>query len=119
MNDLSRGKVPSKHEVIESDDEHSKLMVRILDKEFQVTCAADEQDDLIHAAEQLDKRMRDIRDTGKVIGIERIAIMAGLNITNEMLQAKDVSEGKDTTNLLKKINRKVDKALQSARQLEI
>lgn len=120
MNELSRGKVPSanaKPSIL--GDEIITMDVKILGKDFQVSCPADEQDDLISAASQLDKRMREIRDTGKVIGLERIAIMAALNFTHEYSEAKDKAEGRETTNLLKKLNRKLDNALQSARQMEI
>lgn len=122
MKELSRGVVPpknSKQESLSVSNEISTMNVKILGKDFQVSCPADEQDELAKAAEQLDMRMREIRESGKVIGLERIAIMAGLNITNEFLQAKDQVEGKETSNLLKKINRKLDNALQSAKQMEI
>ena len=122
MKELSRGVVPpknSKQESLSVSNEIITMNVKILGKDFQVSCPADEQDELTKAAEQLDMRMREIRESGKVIGLERIAIMAGLNITNEFLQAKDQVEGKETSNLLKKINRKLDNALQSAKQMEI
>ena len=118
MTSLSRGTVPPKPTKPESD-EPTVIDVKILGKNYQVTCPADEQDDLVLAATQFDQRMREIRETGKVIGLERIAVMAGLNITHEFLQAKDRAEGKETTNLLKKLNRKLDNALQSAKQMEI
>lgn len=117
MTDLSRGTVPKKPAA--KGSEPSVINVKILGKDFQVTCPADEQDNLIQAASQLDRRMREIRESGKVIGLERIAVMAGLNITHEFLQAKDMAEGKETTQLLKKLNRKLDNALQSARQMQI
>ena len=56
---------------------------------------------------------------GKVVGLERMAIIAGLNITHEMIQAKSITEGKDTKALLKNVNSKLDGALQRAKQLEI
>ncbi|MBT8140082.1 MAG: cell division protein ZapA [Gammaproteobacteria bacterium] len=115
MTSLSKGTVPPKP----AFDDPVVITVKILGKDFQVTCTAGEQEDLTLAASQLDKRMREIREAGKVIGLERIAVMAGLNITHEYLQAKDKAEGKETTNLLKKLNRKLDNALQSAKQLEI
>lgn len=118
MTELSRGTVPPKKEK-DTSNKPSLLNVNILGKEFQVSCPANEQDDLLSAAAQLDQRMREIRETGKVIGLERIAIMAGLNITHEFLQAKDKAEGKQTTDLLKKLNRKLDNALQGAQQMEI
>lgn len=97
----------------------STLNVSILGKDFQVSCPEEEKENLLTAAAQLDERMREIRESGKVIGLERIAIMAGLNITHEYLQAKDRAEGKETTELVKKLNRKLDNALQGAQQLEI
>ncbi len=119
MKELSRGVVPKKPAPSIISDEIIALNVSVLGKEFQVSCPPDEQDDLVKAAIELDKMMRDIRDNGKVIGLERIAIMAALNITNEFLQAKDKIEGKETASMLRKLNRKLDNALQSAKQMEI
>ena len=62
--------------------------VNILGKEFMVSCPQDERDSLISAANYLDKKMREIHNTGKVIGTERCAIMAALNIANELLELK-------------------------------
>ena len=118
MNELSQGKV-IKRSSPEPDRSPTFVNVSILGKDFQVSCPGDERADLINAASLLDQRMRQIRDSGKVIGLERIAIMAGLNITHEFLLDKDKAEGKATTDLLKKLNRKLDNALQSAQQLEI
>ena len=118
MNELSQGKVV-KRKPAEDDKTPTLVNVSILGKDFQVSCPNDEKVDLLSAADLLDKRMRQIRDSGKVIGHERIAIMAGLNITHEFLLAKDKAEGKATTDLLKKLNRKLDNALQSAQQMEI
>ena len=64
------------------------LDVTIMGREFRVTCPEDEQQDLLSAVEFLDRKMREIRDSGKVIGIERIAIMAALNITHEFLTTR-------------------------------
>lgn len=115
MSSLTKGTATPRPE----PDESVVLSVKILGKDYQVTCSESDQEDLSLAAGQLDKRMREIRDSGKVIGLERIAVMAALNITHEYLQAKDKAEGKETTGLLKKLNRKLDNALQSAKQLEI
>jgi len=62
--------------------------VTILGREFRVACPDDEREDLLKAVAYLDKKMREIRDSGKVIGSERVAIMAALNITHEMLTTK-------------------------------
>ena len=63
------------------------VTVRILDKDYHIACPVSESTNLERAAEYLDKKMREIRRAGKVIGAERIAVMAALNITHE-LQSK-------------------------------
>ncbi len=62
--------------------------VRILEKEFLVSCSKSQEQALREAALYLDKQMRQIRSTGRVIGVERIAVMAALNIANELLTLK-------------------------------
>ncbi len=75
------------------------LDVNIMGREFRVACPADEEASLLMSVDYLDRKMREIRDAGKIIGIERIAIMAALNITHELLSSKggssfDISEFK-------------------------
>lgn len=101
------------------DDPIETLAIKILDKEFQVACPKSEQVDLLQAASLLDSRIRDIRASGKVVGLERMAIIAGLNITHEMIQATSITEGKETKSLLKNMESKLDNALHNAKQLEI
>jgi len=59
--------------------------ISILGREFRVACTPDEQQGLLKAVSYLDQNMREIRDSGKVIGVERIAIMAALNFAHELL----------------------------------
>lgn len=59
--------------------------VNIMGREFTVSCTDEERPGLINAVNFLDKKMRDIRDGGKIIGVERIAIMAALNLAHELL----------------------------------
>ncbi|MTI13306.1 cell division protein ZapA [Sansalvadorimonas verongulae] len=59
--------------------------VSILDKDYRITCPQEEEASLLESARLLDTKMREIRGTGKVIGVERIAVMAALNIAHEML----------------------------------
>ena len=68
------------------NEEAVPVTVRILDKEYRVACAAHEQEGLIESARLLDHRMREIRQGGRVIGIDRIAVMAALNIAHELIQ---------------------------------
>ena len=96
------------------------VTVRILDKEYQVACPEDQEDDLTTSAKYLDKQMRKIRDTGKVIGAERIAVMAALNISYELLQASQGSEsGKPGGEAVKRLHKKLDEALYDLKQMEI
>jgi len=64
------------------------LDVTILDREFRVACPEDERAELLEAVSYLDKKMREVRDTGKVATVERIAIMAALNIAHELLTTR-------------------------------
>lgn len=100
------------------------VIVKILDKDYQVACPAGQRDALADSANYLDQQMRNIRANGKVIGLERIAVMAALNITNQLLQG----EGADTSSKgpnkapdkqLKSLNDKLEDALQRFSQLEI
>lgn len=61
----------------------------IMGKEYKIACSQEERDDLIRAALHLDMQMRQIRDSGKVIGPERIAVMAALNLTHDLIQLQN------------------------------
>jgi cell division protein ZapA len=98
------------------------VTVKILDKDYQVACPEEQESELVVSAKYLDKQMRSIRETGKVIGLERIAVMAALNISYELLQASEHSgTGDPAPNLgaMEGLNRKLDDALYQLRQLEI
>lgn len=64
------------------------LDVQIMGREFTVSCTDEERQGLADAVSYLDKKMRDIRDSGKITGVERIAIMAALNLSHEVLNTK-------------------------------
>ena len=64
------------------------LDVNIMGREFRVACTEEERRDLLKAVDYLNSKMREIRDTGKVIGVERIAIMAALNVAHEYLSTR-------------------------------
>ena len=100
----------------------STVTVSILDKEYQVACPPEEKHALIEAAQNLDGRMRKIRKGGKIVGLERIAVMAALNISYELLQGgASGGNGKsdELQNEVKRIDAKVEGALQKFRQMEI
>ena len=60
------------------------MSVRILEKEYIVACAPEERTELLDSAEYLNGRMREIRDSGKIVGLDRIAVMAALNLAHEL-----------------------------------
>lgn len=97
------------------------VTVSILDKDYQVACPPDQERALIDAARHLDKQMRSVRDSGKVIGLERIAVMVALNMTYELLnKSAQVSETSSAgVEQVKKLGERIDDALQRFRQLEI
>ena len=78
------------------------LQVVILDKDYQVSCPPEEREALLRSADELDQRMRRIRASGGVIGLERIAIMAALNLTYELLQSRRNQDLSDQTQQLLK-----------------
>lgn len=87
--------------------------VHILDKEYRVMCPPEERNALIASARQLDARMRDIRDHGRVIGTERIAVMAALNIVHELMQRESNLQefDQDLGKRLRRLTQRIDDAL--------
>lgn len=83
--------------------------VKILDKEYLVSCPEEEQEALLRSARHLDIKMREIRSSGKVFGTERIAVMAALNTTHELLERDTMSDA--TSTILEAMNGKLDTAL--------
>jgi cell division protein ZapA len=79
------------------------LDIKILDRELRIACPEDERGELLDAVAYLDKKMRDIRDAGKIASVERIALMAALNITHELLTTK-VGKGIDLADLKRRMN---------------
>lgn len=71
------------------------LDAMILGREFKIACSEDERQELTDAVAMLDRRMREIRDAGKVSGSERIAVMAALNIAHDLLRERRGASGVD------------------------
>lgn len=76
--------------------EPTPVTVRILDKDYMVACEPEEKEGLLTSAHHVDERMREIRKTGRVIGTDRIAVMAALNLAYELLQQGQKAPGLDT-----------------------
>jgi cell division protein ZapA len=89
------------------------LTLTIFGRDYRVACAAEERDDLIACARYVDMKMTAIRDTGKVMGADRVAVMAALQLAQELFAAKSaggVSMG-ELRRRLKQLNEVADEML--------
>ncbi|MGI9246235.1 MAG: cell division protein ZapA [Steroidobacteraceae bacterium] len=104
-----------------SEERISRVSVRLLDREYQVACPAEERSDLLDSAEYLDGKMREIRDSGKVVGLDRIAVIAALNLANELIKQRKqgtVVES-DVGARLRSLRERMETALEKGQQLEL
>ncbi|MES2817456.1 MAG: cell division protein ZapA [Pseudomonadota bacterium] len=91
----------------------STVTVHILDKDYCIACPSDERANLESAARYLDGKMREIRTSGKVIGADRVAVMAALNITHDLLHKQQHldREASTTRDQVRDLLDRVDNAL--------
>lgn len=103
------------------NDQSTAVQVKILDKEYQVNCPPSDQEALMKSARYLDENMRKIKSRGNIHGAEKIAVMAALNITHDMLRKnRMINEARHiTSQQVKGLEDKIDMALAANRQLEI
>ncbi len=104
-----------------SDDRISRVSVRLLDREYQVACPVEERGDLLDSAEYLDAKMREVRDSGKVVGLDRIAVISALNLANELikLRRQGTALDGDVGARLRTLRERVEAALERGQQLEL
>jgi cell division protein ZapA len=97
------------------------INISILDKDYKVACPPGEQSALLESARFLDHKMREIRDTGNIMGSERIAVITALNMANELLRTSNLDKdvGAELPPRLKDLESKISRVLEQARQLEI
>ncbi len=97
------------------------VTIEILGKEYRIACVENERDALIASARYLDEKMGDVRTGGKVVGSEKIAVMAALNISHELLQQKfqDHERNKQLKNRLNGLRDQVEIAMDQSPQLPI
>jgi cell division protein ZapA len=97
------------------------VTVSILDKEYRISCLPEERESLLQAAAYVDGQMRDIRQAGRTIGTERIAVMAALNIANDLLLSQqNKHEGSENIiRRIKNLQEKIEIALNTTNQLEL
>ncbi len=86
--------------------------VRIMDKDYMVACPLGEQDALIASSRRVDREMRKIRDSGKVLGSDRIAVMVALNLAHELMHGKhNHAASPETTEQLQQLQQRMDAVL--------
>ena len=97
------------------------VTVHILDKEYRVACTREEQEGLLTSARYLDQKMREIRASGKILGTDRIAVMAALNLAHEVLEHKSGKNDSTqaTAKRLRNMQQKIEVALSQGNQLEL
>jgi cell division protein ZapA len=100
---------------------NAHVSIRILEKEYNVACPAEEKASLLASAEMLNNKMREIRDSGKVVGLDRVAVMAALNLANDLLKAQGHDEElKNIVGLrIRAMREQLDSALGPAKQLTL
>jgi cell division protein ZapA len=91
------------------------VTITILEKEYLISCRDDERDQLHTAAAFLNDKMRDVKNSGKVVGTERIAVMAALNIASELLSRRSESDELNSSvdSTIRRLSSKIDAALQN------
>jgi cell division protein ZapA len=105
----------------EKERDVARVSVRILEKEYFVACPHEERSDLLDSAEFLNAKMKEIRDSGKVVGLDRIAVIAALNLANELLrlQNREKRAEEEFGVRLRAMRERIDGALAGGRQLEL
>jgi cell division protein ZapA len=101
-------------------DRSARVSVRILEKEYQVACLPEERSELLDSAEYLNEKMREIRDAGNIVGLDRIAVMAALNLAHELLKirGRDAVDS-DVSQKIRQLRERVEGALSRGTQLEL
>jgi len=104
-----------------SGGKRDAISVNILGKEYRIGCEPGEEEALLKAARLLDARMKEIRGSGKVIGTDRIAVMAALNLAHEVLsQEHSIDAAANAANKrIRSMRERIEIALNDSAQLEL
>ncbi len=104
-----------------TDEDRQTLNLSILSKEYQISCPASEAELLQKSAQDLNKRMLDIKTSGGIVGLERIAVMAALNTTYDLLTEQKQHEKHNVTvnQYVDRLKQRLDEALGDDAQLEL
>ena len=101
--------------------DQARVSVRIMEKEYVIACPYEERSALLDSAEFLNARMKEIRESGKVVGLDRIAVMAALNLAHELLKLRGRGDAVDTdvSQKIRQLRERVESALSRGQQLEL
>lgn len=99
-----------------SQDGH-QVSIKILDKTFLIGCPDGAEAELFASADYLNQKMAEIKDTGRVLGMEKVAIMAALNISHELLKSREAQRS-DVESRIQKLGEKIDRSLASMQHAE-
>lgn len=102
-------------------DRMVRVSVRILEKEYQVACLPEERAELLDSAEHVNAKMREIRDGGSIVGVDRIAVMTALNLAHELLKLRGRGEvvNADVGQKIRQLRERAEAALSRGQQLEL
>lgn len=90
------------------------VTITLLDKQYQINCKQDEREELIESARLLNVKLSEIKNSGTVIGLERVAIMAALNLSHELVRTqKDESGGEIVNAGIERLQDKISSAIDS------
>jgi cell division protein ZapA len=102
-------------------DRMVRVSVRILEKEYQVACLPEERSELLDSAELVNTKMREIRDAGNIVGLDRIAVMTALNLAHELLKLRNRGDEAqvDVGRRVRQMRERVESALAKNQQLDL
>ena len=96
------------------------VTVKILDKDYRIACAPNHKESLEDSATLLNNKMLEIKASGKVIGSDRIAVMAALNLAHDLLQQQQqTANDNQLTQHLRQLREKIDGVVNESKQMEL
>ncbi len=97
------------------EDDNIPVTIRILDKEYRIGCKEGEQEGLITSARYVDQRMREIRQSGRIIGSDRVAVLVALNIAHELLNHRQLQNRSEQAigQRIRSLQKKIEVVLES------
>ncbi len=103
------------------DRDTARVSIRILEKEYLIACPHEERSALLDAAEFLNGKMREIRDSGKVVGLDRVAVMAALNLAHDLLRLQEKERRAELENgsRLRALRERIDSVVNRSQQLDL